>query len=436
MDQHSMHASILSSSSNQQSQVFGQYKEITARLKTKTRSLIPSKKINLQDVSDQFVSLSKQVSPFSKAYEGHCVLAAARTERLIPDNRINNEFQLLLEAARSFRDDAFDTHFEFNTSQQQFNHSKSHSIDSAVSCYRHALKICHESMVSVVLQEMAKMYQRTGDFNESGRLYFEAGLYPEAASSFIQRKDFIPALTAYEKVQYSDLTAHDLITIYLLKLAANDIHVLKVVSDSRQLDMKSNALSQLRLKSRQESMRRLSSVNIPDFFVSISFPVIPLVLPGDQDDRYQKQIPETTRQSTTSTSGESSDQTTPTTSSGYGSKGYQELLLMNEDTLSLNVLLESLYYLLIEAGSDLKLLVNSYASKASSQNSNDNSGDLDDEDDDIDYDKDRPDKSDSKSRTSRNPLREARDQLFNQLIDVLKHEDHQKLIFAILKPHL
>jgi hypothetical protein len=412
-----------SSVNNQTNQIFNQYKEITARLKSKTRSLIPSKKINLQDVSDQFVSLSKQVSPFSKGYEGHCLLAAAKTERLISDNRINNEFQLLIEAARSFREDAFDSHTELSGRRQVFNPRKSHSIDSASSCYHHALKICHEPLVPVMLREVAIMYERVNQGSESGSLFLEAGCQRKSASSFLHSNQLIPALNAYEKVPYADLTTHDMISIYLLKLAANDVHVLKVASP--QLYMKSSAFSLLRLKS--QSMRRLSSVNIPDFFVSISFPVIPLnsAVHHQSEDLTRSAAARPSAMGTT----DSSDQSAQSTSS-CGSRGYQDLLLMNDETININVLLESLYYFLIEAGSDLSLLVN--YSSPSEKDSTNSSTEIEDEEEDID-DEDRRGLS---RKLLKNPLREARDQLFNQLWHSLKHNDHRKLISIILKPNI
>ena len=101
MDQASIFTSS-SSSPHHAPSIFSQFKEINARLKSKTRSLIPSKKISLSDVSDQFTVLGRELAPFNRSYQAVCHAAAAKTERLIPHS-VNSEFQQLMQAARSFR---------------------------------------------------------------------------------------------------------------------------------------------------------------------------------------------------------------------------------------------------------------------------------------------------------------------------------------------
>jgi len=487
--------SDLGSPSHSQSphHVFSQYKEITARLKNKTRSLIPSKKINLQDLSQQFVLLSKQVSSYSKAYSGHCLLSAARTERLVPapNSCLGNELLYLLESGRSFREDAFDPEDHFDPKRQE-------SIDACVSCFRHSLKISHESVVPSLLHELGRTHERTGDYSEASRVFFEGKHYVDAASSSIQNNDFISALNSYEKIPGNLLTTHDMITVYLLKLAANDVHVLRVVCDHEDYHSSSHlftnrmsAMSHISLKStRSHGMRRLSSVNIPDFFVSIQFPVIPLTQPWEHTNLFcqdqhvlfdknntlitsgvlnQPLYPKTsgadnlrakTRDisalNVTPSESSSSSTTAPSATSlgtclgGYGSKGYRDMLLMNEDTLNLNILLESLYLFLKEFGSEMKLLVNSSwcqhdmtSSNCSSNNNRAVGVEVDDEDEDDDFDeedeleevRDNGGNKMKRNRFTRQQVdMETRDELFNQLYSALKHKDHRKLVSFLLMP--
>lgn len=101
MDQSSIFTSS-SSSPHHCPSLFSQFKETNVRLKSKTRSLIPSKRISLTDVSDQFTSLARDLAPYSQSYEAFCHLAAAKTQALIP-NSVHNELHQLTQAARSFR---------------------------------------------------------------------------------------------------------------------------------------------------------------------------------------------------------------------------------------------------------------------------------------------------------------------------------------------
>ena len=71
--------------------------------RSKTSSLIPSKRVSLADVSDQFCKLARDLAPYDRSYEALCQVAAARTDRLIPHS-LQSELQHMVQAARSFRE--------------------------------------------------------------------------------------------------------------------------------------------------------------------------------------------------------------------------------------------------------------------------------------------------------------------------------------------
>lgn len=74
---------------------FSQYKVISSKLKK--RFLL--RKPNLQEASEQFAQLARQLRDFP-AYAGYCNLAVARCEQSLGNDIL--ELQALLEAARHF----------------------------------------------------------------------------------------------------------------------------------------------------------------------------------------------------------------------------------------------------------------------------------------------------------------------------------------------
>ena len=190
-------------------------------------------------------------------------------------------------------------------------------MDNAISCYRHAIKLCHQSQLCVLYHEMGSLYEKTGDFEEAGHCFMDAGSFRDAVSAFVHSGDLFAAIRASESIPEADKRNADLVLSFLLKLSANQIHVLKVTERSGDSSSSRSAAE------KRCDMRRISSINMQDTHVAIRFPVIPLVSEAAAAAAADKRP-----------------------DGGRSPKPEDELLLMNPDVLSLNITLESLYYFL------------------------------------------------------------------------------------------
>jgi uncharacterized protein (DUF2384 family) len=162
------------------------------------------------------------------------------------------------------------------------------------------------------------MYERIGNHAEAAVCFMDAGSFRKAGDSFIQCKDYFSAITAYESIPESERNNSDLLMSFLLKLSANQVHVLKLIESVPGDEHH----QQSGIPEKRTDMRRMSSININDTHVAIRFPVIPLVVGAsaslfNSDKKAEKHL-----------------------------KQEDEIMLMNPDILSLNITLESLYYFL------------------------------------------------------------------------------------------
>lgn len=293
----SMESSVVKnglSMSPQTAHLFAQFKEISSRVRTKSRGIIGSKRVDLHEISDQFVRLAREFAPFSKAYQANCYLAAARAERLIQSpSAVTLEYEYLLEAARLFRDAAYE--FAFDPDHD----GDCEELDNAIALYRDAIKLSREEMLPAIWQELARVYISVKKFVDAALCYQEAGCVIKSAVSFIQAGDFASALTCYEKASDSLLNDEDRITLFLLKLVCQNVHMLRV--SSHRLSPEASVASSLPL------LRRINSINTND---SIRFPILPV-------------------------------SESPLLTSGTFSKCPRQGV--TEETTSINVLLESLY---------------------------------------------------------------------------------------------
>lgn len=270
-----------------------------------------------------------------------------------------------------------------------FDEENREEINNAISCYRHAVKLCHQSQLSVLHHELGSLYDKIGSYDEAGRCFMDAASYRKAGSAFTRSGDYFSAVGAYESIRDADKSNDDLIMSFLLKLSANQIHVLKLIEPNG--GQGSGPASEKR-----SDMRRVSSINIQDTHVAIRFPVIPLVADSrssiaDKKDRMVK--PE------------------------------EELLLMKPDVLSLNITLESLYYFLRDhknVNSVSERVINPLSSTSDEEDEDDNrksDGEENDDEDSVEY---------------RNEEKLMRMRLLNELFTRIRDPCQRKLIHDLL----
>ena len=264
-----------------------------------------------------------------------------------------------------------------------FDEDNREEINNAISCYRHAVKLCHQSQLNLLYHELGCLYERTASFDEAGRCFMDAGSYRKAGSAFTQSGDYFSAINAYESIREEEKSNKDLVMSFLLKLSANQVHVLKLSEPSGQ---GSGATAEKR-----SDMRRVSSINIQDTHVAIKFPVIPLVMDGPADKRGERVL-----------------------------KQEEELLLMNQDVLSLNITLESLYYFLRDYKN-----VNSVSEKVKNPLASD------EEEDDIVRNSDEEDDEEDGDGV-RNEEKLIRMRLLNELFARIRDPCQRKLIHDLL----
>ncbi|KAI1293720.1 hypothetical protein HDE_06333 [Halotydeus destructor] len=174
---------------------FAQYKVISSKLKKR----FLTRKPNYAEASEQFIQLSRDLQDF-KPYSGYCTLAASKCEQNLGNTLI--EFNLLLEAARQFRD--------------------GDELIAAVSAYRQAIKICDQALLNTVFAELAQMYEKSGMYVEAANAYQDAELYADAANCLILAKKYNFALSCFQKLPEDTLSHEYSVTIYLLKLCCSD----------------------------------------------------------------------------------------------------------------------------------------------------------------------------------------------------------------------
>lgn len=284
------------SMSSQTAHLFSQFKEISSRVRIKSRGIIGTKRVDLHEIADQFVRLSREFAPFSKAYQANCYLAAARAERLIQSpTAVTLECEYLLEAARLFRDAAFE--FAFDAERD----GDCEELENAITLYRDAIKLSREEMLPAIWQELARLYVSVNKFLDAALCYQEAGCVIKSAISFIQAGDYASALTCYEKASDALFTDEDRITLFLLKLVCHNVHILRVSNDR---------VSPEASVTNAPVFRRINSINANDSSTLIRFPILPV-------------------------------SESPLITSGAFSKCPRQGV--TEETTSINVLLESLY---------------------------------------------------------------------------------------------
>lgn len=174
---------------------FSNYKIISGKLK-KRFSL---RKPNLNEVSEQFSALSRDLKDF-KAYSGYCSLAVARCEHTMGNTAA--EVNALLESARLLRD-----------GQQ---------INGAISAYRHALRAADPSIVTSIYAELANMYKKKKRFVEASNTFLEGQLYKEAIECYLCCGQWEKACEVFGKVPTSQMSESDFVTLFLLKIYLND----------------------------------------------------------------------------------------------------------------------------------------------------------------------------------------------------------------------
>lgn len=108
------------------------------------------------------------------------------------------ELQALLQAARFF--------------------SKGKEMNAAISAYRHALLIACPAISPIIYTELAKLYESEKRFNEAGVTYEEARLMKEAAKAFMDAHLYDKALFCYKKLEKTQLSISDEVSLFLLKL--------------------------------------------------------------------------------------------------------------------------------------------------------------------------------------------------------------------------
>lgn len=293
--------------SPQTAALFSQFKEISSKVRTKTRGIIGTKRVNLHEVSDQFVRLGRELGSYSKSYQANCNLAAARTERLIQSKASSAlEFEHLLTAARLFRDAAFEPPFDPDKD------GECEELENAITLYRDTIKLggqevlegMFKEMLPAIWQELARVYVRVKRFPDAALCYREAGCVIKAAISFIQAGDFASALTCYERASDATFSDEDRITLFLLKLVCHNIYLLREPSDRNSPEASA---------SNTPVYRRMNSISVNDSSTLIRFPILPV------------------------------SESPLVNSPAFGKCPRQGV---TEETTSINVLLESLYYFL------------------------------------------------------------------------------------------
>ncbi|XP_054166456.1 uncharacterized protein LOC128963935 [Oppia nitens] len=174
---------------------FANYKVISNKLKKRFLLRRP----NVSEVSEQFLSLSRDLNQF-KAYSGYCCLAVARCEHSMGNTAA--ETQALLDSARLLRD--------------------GDQLNGAISAYRHALRVSHKSLHTSIYGELATLYKRHQKYLEASNVYIEANLLKEAIDCFLSCSQWERALETFSRVDSSVMTESDFVTLFLLKLYLND----------------------------------------------------------------------------------------------------------------------------------------------------------------------------------------------------------------------
>lgn len=367
--------------------LFSQFKEISSKVRTKTRGIIGPKRVNLHEISEQFVRLGRELGPYSKQYQANCNLAAARTERLIQSpSAAALEFEHLLESARMFRDAAFEPPFDPEKD------GDCEELENAIALYKDAIKLCREEMLPAIWQELARVYLRVKRFPDAGLCYREAGCVIKAAISFIQAGDFASALCCYEKASDVVLCDEDRITMFLLKLICHNIHLLRVSSDRN--------LPEASEESNTPVFRRINSINTNDSSTLIRFPILPV------------------------------SESPLVTATGTFSKCPRQGV--TEETTSINVLLESLYLFLRDVRDANQVPCNNISGNNSNSNNNNNNKEEEEngQSDTFECLKSNILQSDTEGEFSICDEREVRHELGRQLYTKLGHNAIHKLLLG------
>ena len=325
MDQSQVPTEVPSTDSSPQHQS----SSIFSTIKNRTKSLIPGKKsTSIDNESD-------------------------RGTPILPDGG----FDHYMQAGRSFR-------------AAVTGPNDDDEINNSITCYRNAIKLCDQSQVNTVYLELGSMYAENGRHEEAGQCFIDSGCrfgYQKAVIQFIKTGNLVAAISACEMIPETDRSNEDRILAYLLKLLANNIHVIRVVQNT---------------SSQQDDM------NPQESFCTIRFPVLPLV---------------------PYTNGKNSNRKSSTDKNW---KPEEELMLMNEDALSLNIVLESLYYYL----RDVRNSVNSDSNNQVSDSCGDeHTEENEDEGEDV-----------------KNEEKLIRNELLNELFARICDPLHRKLIQELL----
>ena len=131
---------------------FSQYKIISGKLKK--RFLL--RKPNLNEVSEQFLALSRDLKDF-KSYSGYCCLAVARCEHSMANT--SAEVNALLDSARLLRD--------------------GNQLNGAISAYRHAIRSAEPSIVKSIYAKLGNLYKSHNRYIEASHVFIEGQLFKD-----------------------------------------------------------------------------------------------------------------------------------------------------------------------------------------------------------------------------------------------------------------
>jgi len=174
---------------------FSQYKIISGKLKK--RFLL--RKPNLNEVSEQFLALSRDLKDF-KAYSGYCCLAVARCEHSMANT--SAEVNALLDSARLLRD--------------------GNQLNGAISAYRHAIKSADPAILTSIYAELANLYKRDNRYVEASHVFIEGHLFKEAIDCYLRCSQWEKALECYSNISVDQMNGSDFVTLFLLKLYLTD----------------------------------------------------------------------------------------------------------------------------------------------------------------------------------------------------------------------
>lgn len=202
---------------------FLNYRCIKIKLKKKG---ILFKKLNVEDASSQFYTLSRQLDDY-KLYSGLCHLAISDC------NNKSNKTASFLNAARAF-----------SRARHEIISIEDH-IKAVIWIYTEALLICDRSFIKPICLEMGRFYESHNMYQQAAECFKQSMSISRCVYNLILAKRYQNALDELKNCPSHLMTSKDHTSMFLLELLFYE--------DSEELSR--NSLQQLLAKSRTSSIR-------------------------------------------------------------------------------------------------------------------------------------------------------------------------------------